>query len=151
MDTIIASLLMVLIVVIASVMVFTYATGLFSALLVPPKTATEAISLEYASFSSNSKTASLFVRNTGSTPITLTAYYVMDSSGNQYAKTNWAVAVFSPLAIANSTGGGLTILISTACTGCTTTGQSFTFQQGNSYTITLITTKNAQFTFSVVR
>ena len=49
-DTIIASLMMVVIVVIASVMVFTYATGLFGALLIAPKTATENISLEYASF-----------------------------------------------------------------------------------------------------
>ena len=142
-----ASLLMVVIVVIASVMVFTYATGLFTALLVAPRTATESINLEYASFSSNSMTATLFVRNTGSTPITLSAYFVKDVSGNQYAKTGWNVPTFAPQTLANNTG--LYIQISSACNGCSTTGAAFTFQQGNVYTFTLVTQRNGQFVLTV--
>jgi len=148
-DTIIASLMMVVIVVIASVMVFTYATGLFGALLIAPKTATENISLEYASFSSNS-TVNLYVRNTGSTPITLTSYYVKDASGNQYARTNWspAPAPFSPTALANP----IPVLISTACgSGCTSTGTAFTFSQGQVYTVVLVTARNTQFSLSINR
>ena len=139
---------MVVIVIIASVMVFTYATGLFGALLIAPKTATENISLEFASFSSNS-TVNLYIRNTGSTPITLTSYYVKDASGNQYARTNWspAPAPFSPTMLSNPT-----VLISTACgSGCTSTGTAFTFSQGQVYTVVLVTARATQFSLSINR
>jgi len=130
-DTIIASLMMVVIVVIASVMVFTYATGLFGALLIAPKTATENISLEYASFPSSNSAVNLYVRNTGSTPITLTSYYVKDDSGNQYARTSWS---------------------SSACgSSCTSTGTAFTFSQGQVYTVVLVSARNTQFSLSVTR
>ena len=141
---------MVVIVVVASVMMFTYSTGLLNALLVAPKTATESISLEYSYFSSSNNAATLFVRNTGSTPITLNGYWVRDSSGNLYAKANWIGPTFAPTNLANATSG-LNILISSACTGCTNTGTAFTFQQGNPYTVTLLTTKNGQFSFTIVR
>ena len=149
-DTILASLLMVVIVVVASVMVFTYSTGLLGALLIAPKTATEALNLEYTSFSSSNNAMSMFVRNTGSTPITLMSYYVKDSAGDQYGRTNWASPTFSPTTLGNSTGG-LSILIASACNGCALTGTAFTFQSGNAYTVTLITNRNGQFTFSIVR
>lgn len=147
-DTIVASLLMVVIVVIASVMVFTYATGLFQALLIPPKTGQENISLEYPSFVSNGQ-VNLFIRNIGSTPITLKAYYVNDGSGNQYAQTSYssyAPPTFSPRSWANAT-----ILISSLCPGCSTTGTPFTFQSGQAYNVILITSTNSRFSFSVVR
>ncbi len=80
-DTIIASVLMVAIVVIASVMVYIYATGLFGAIATPQKVATESISLEYASFTSNN-TVNLSIRDVGTTPITLKSYYVNDYTGS---------------------------------------------------------------------
>ncbi len=146
-DTIIASLLMVVIVVVASVMVFTYATGLFQALLVAPKTATENVSLEYPYFASNSQ-VNLFIRNTGTTPITLTAYYVRDGSGNQYALTSWpsGPVAFSPRTVTNTT-----VLISSSCSGCVTTGSAFTFQAGQAYTILLVSKTNSVFSLQVVR
>ncbi|HET7405433.1 MAG TPA: hypothetical protein VFJ63_04885 [Candidatus Bathyarchaeia archaeon] len=142
-------MLMVVIVVVMSVMVFTYSTGLLGALLIAPKTATEALNVDYTSFSSGT-TMSMFVRNTGSTPITLTTYYVKDSLGNEYTRANWVSPTFSPTTLANSTGG-LSILINNACSTCALTGSSFLFQSGNAYTVTLITTRNGQFTFSIVR
>jgi hypothetical protein len=138
---------MVVIVVIASVMVFTYATGLFSALLIAPKTATENLSLEYPNFV-NSTRVNLFVRNIGTTPITLTAYYVRDYTGNQYALTTWSSA---PLAFAPRTVSNTTILISSSCSGCSTTGSGFTFQAGQAYTILLVTKTNSLFTFQITR
>jgi hypothetical protein len=146
-DTIVASLLMVTIVVIASVMVFTYATGLFQALLIAPKTATENVSLEYPNFISNSQ-VNLFVRNIGTTPITLTAYYVRDYSGNQYALTSWSSAppAFSPRSVANTT-----VLISSSCIGCARTGSAFNFQSGQAYTILLVTKTNSVFSFQIAR
>src|SRR5213083_2785968 len=148
-DTIIASLMMVVIVVIASVMVFTYATGLFGALLIAPKTATENISLEYASFPSSNSAVNLYVRNTGSTPITLTSYYVKDDSGKQYARTSWSSAPrpLSPTGSANAT-----VLISSSCgSSFTSTGTAFTFSQGQVYTVVLVSARNTQFSLSVTR
>ena len=146
-DTIVASLLMVTIVVIASVMVFTYATGLFTALLVAPKTATENVSLEYSNFISNSQ-VSLSIRNTGTTSITFNAYYVRDYSGNQYALTSWPSAppAFSPRTVTNAN-----ITISSSCSGCATTGTAFTFQPGQAYTILVVTKINSVFSFQVTR
>ena len=144
-----AALLMVVIVVAMSVMMFTYSTGLLGALLVAPKTATEALNVDYTFFPSGN-TMSMFVRNTGSSPITLNSYFVKDSTGNEYARANWVSPTFSPTTLANSTGG-LSILINSACNTCVLTGTAFTYQSGNAYTVTLITTRNGQFTFSIVR
>src|SRR6184192_561757 len=87
-DSILATLLMVVIVVAASVMVFVYATGLFTALTQPPNLQREALSLEFSSFGPNNPTynVTLYLRNTGSTPISLVSYYVKDSNSSQYAK-----------------------------------------------------------------
>ena len=147
-DTIMASLLMVVIVVVMAVMVFTYSTGLLGALTVAPKTATEALNVDYTTTPS-STTLSMFVRNTGSTPITLTTYYVKDVNGNEYTRSNWVSPTFSPTQLANSTGG-LSILINSACNTCSLSGTAFTYQTGNAYTITLITNRNGLFTFTII-
>jgi FlaG/FlaF family flagellin (archaellin) len=144
-DTIIASVLMVAIVVIASVMVYAYATGLFTAIASPQHVATESISLEYASFASNN-TLNLSIRDIGTTPITLTSYYVKDYTGNQYARTSWAGPTFAPR---NETTA--IIQISSACsTSCTYSGTAFTFQSGYPYTVILVTATHEQFSFSIV-
>ncbi len=147
-DTIIATLLMVVIVVAASAIVFVYATGLFGALTQAPNLQKEALSLEFSNFGPVNPThnVTLFLRNTGSAPVTLIAYYVKDPNSNQYATTTWAGAP----SITPTTLGQGQILISGAC-GCTNTGSPFTFTVGNSYTITLLSTRGSQFTFQVVR
>ena len=78
---------MVAIVVIASVMVYVYATGLFGAIATPQKVATESMSLEYWSFPTNN-TVNLSIRDVGTTPITLKSYYVNDYTGNQYTRAS---------------------------------------------------------------
>ena len=148
-DTIMASLLMVVIVVVMAVMVFTYSTGLLGALTVAPKTATEALNVDYTTFPSNTE-LTMFVRNTGSTPITLTTYYVKDVNGNEYTRSNWVSPTFSPTTLANSTSG-LNLLINSACSTCTSAGTAFTYQTGNAYTVTLITNRNGEFTFTIIR
>jgi hypothetical protein len=140
---------MVVIVVAASVMVFVYATGLFGALTQAPNLQKEALSLEFASFGPNNPTynVTLYLRNTGGTPISLVSYYVKDPTGNQYAKTSWAnQQTINPTTLSNPP---LQVLIS-AC-GCTNAGSAFTFQVGNSYTITLLSSRGSQFSYSVVR
>ncbi len=146
-DTIIASLLMVVIVVIASVMVYAYATGLLGALLIAPQIAKESVTLEYSSFAPDNKNVTLYLRNTGGTPVTLTSYYVKDGTGNQYSKSVWNTTSFTPTTLVT-----VRILISTDCTtGCTATGTAFTFATGNAYTVTLVTSRNGAFSYSVVR
>jgi len=135
---------MVVIVVVMSVMVFTYSTGLLGALLVPPRTATEAVNIDYT-YLQNNKAMSMFVRNTGSTPITMSSYYVKDSSGDEYTRASWVSPTISPTAVQN-----MTILINTACSTCSLTGSSFTYQTGQAYTVTLVTLRNGLFTFTIV-
>src|SRR5260370_20533817 len=113
---------MILIVVIASVMVYAYATGLFGAIATPQKVATESISLEYWSFPSNN-TVNLSIRDIGTTPITLKSYYVNDYTGNQYTIANWQGPTFNATIQANAI-----IVISSACPSCTSTGRQFVFQ-----------------------
>ncbi len=86
----------------------------------------------------------LYLRNTGTVPITLTSYYVKDASGNQYAKNPWTGLSITPTAL-----GQPQILIS-GC-GCNNTGAPYTFQTGYSYTITMLSSRGSQFQFSVVR
>ncbi len=147
-DSILATLLMVVIVVAASVMVFVYATGLFGTLTQAPNLQKEALSLEFSSFSTQNPTmnVTLYLRNTGSAPITLVSYYVKNVNSSQYAKITWT----GPPSITPTTLGQAQILISSACS-CTNTGAGFTFQTGNSYTITLLSSRGSQFSYSVVR
>ena len=147
-DTILASLLMVVIVVAASTMVFVYATGLFGQLTQAPNLQKEALSLELANFQPANNNVSLYLRNTGSAPITLVSYYVKDVGTNQYARTTWAnQQPVTPLTI-----GTFQILINNACSPpCALTGASFTFQTGNAYTVVLLSSRGTQFSFAVVR
>src|SRR5712692_3535197 len=85
-DTILAALLMVVIVVVASVMVYSWSTGLLGALLVTPSVGKEAINIENSSFS-NSTSVTLYLRNTGTASLSLITYYVKDKASNQYTRT----------------------------------------------------------------
>ena len=146
-DTILAALLMVVIVVVASVMVYAWSTGLLGSLLVTPQTGKEALNLENTSFTNGTYTT-LFIRNTGTASVSLVTYYVKDANNIQYSKTNWAGA-----GITNQPVNGLIsapINIGAQC-GCTAPTTPYTFTPGNSYTIVVVTSRNNQFTFTIVR
>ena len=149
-DTIIAEVLMVLIVVVASVMVYAYATGLFGAIATPQKVATESISLEYWSFP-NSSVVNLSMRDVGTTPITLKSYYVNDYTGNQYTRATWSTGAYPGPTFQPNAWANATILISSSCPTCISTGTAFTFQSGYPYTIILVTATNEQFSFMITR
>src|SRR6266849_10941538 len=84
-DTILAALLMVVIVVVASVMVYAWSTGLLGALMVTPQVGKEAMNIENSSFSNNTL-ATIYLRNTGTASISLVTYYVKDTNNNQYSR-----------------------------------------------------------------
>ena len=162
-DTILAALLMVVIVVVASVMVYAWSTGLLGTLLVQPQTGKEAINMETYGWNpngANTYNVTLNLRNTGSSAITLASYYVKDSSGNQYARLNWQTGPNVPAAFAPNALGIVTVTIGTGASGpggqcgaanCSLSGTAFTFTSGFSYTITVITSRNNQFVFTVTR
>ena len=143
---------MVLIVVIASVMVYAYATGLFGAIATPQKVATEQISLEYASFTNNT-VVNLSVRDIGTSPITLKSYYVTDYTGDQYIRAVWATGAYpGPTFYPQGLPANATILISSTCSAsCSQGGTPFVFQSGFPYTIILVTATNEQFSFMITR
>ena len=145
-DTILAALLMVVIVVVASVMVYAWSTGLLGSLLVTPTTGKEALNSEATAFNPNNLNVTLNLRNTGSASINLVTYYVKDTSGNTYTLGTWAGPTIPPNAV-NPTNIG----IGSQCNGCTVSGSNFQFTGGFSYTITVVTTRNSQFVFTVTR
>jgi FlaG/FlaF family flagellin (archaellin) len=145
-DTIIATVLMVAIVVAASFMVFVYATGLFGALTQAPNLQKEQLGLEFSNFGPQNPTynVTLYLRNTGSVPVALTSYYVKTNS-SQYARTTWLGPQITPTSL-----GQAQLLIAGTC-NCTNAGGAFTFTTGSAYTITLVTSRGTTFSFSVVR
>lgn len=145
MDTVVAALLMVVIVVAASVMIYSWSLGVFGAALPAPPNGREILTMENQGFDATNMNMTLYLRNTGTAPTTLVSYYVSDLNGDQYAKTSWTVQTISPAAL-----GKFFILINTACS-CSRTGSAFTFQPGNTYTVTLATARNNQFTFTILR
>lgn len=91
---------------------------------------------------------SLSLHNNGNTPVTLTSYSVTDISTDSWTLANWTGGTIS-----TGSTGQPTILIGSSCGSCTYSGVPFAFQQfvsGHTYTITVTTKLNNQFTFTVL-
>ncbi len=146
-NTILAALLMVVIVVVASVMVYAWSTGLLGTLLVQPNVGKEALNMDSNSFATNNTVVSIFIRNSGSASVTLQSYYVKDANGNSYQMGTWSGPTITVNSVVQTN-----FQIGASCSGCVTTGSGFTtFQTGNAYTVIAVTSRNNQFTFSVTR
>jgi hypothetical protein len=97
----------------------------------------------------NGTSLSLIIQNTGNSSVTLQSYVVMDSSGNTWGLSNFA----GPTIIPNSLGTAI-ILIGANCPGCVyggIPGLFFQFNVGQTYTVTVTTVMNNQFSFTVTR
>lgn len=93
-------------------------------------------SLTTTSYQINTPTnLTLNIMNPGNAAVAFSAYYVKDSVGTQYANSNWSGPTI-PSAAAIS----VNILID---------GTAFTFQKGYSYTVTIVTSRYNQFTFTI--
>jgi len=148
-DTILAALLMVVIVVVASVMVYAWSTGLLGALMVTPTAGKEALNIENSAAATNNTAYTLYLRNTGTASISLVTYYVRDSANNQWSRTTWTGPSIAPNAL-----GTVGVGIYGSCSACAYTGTASafnTFTVGNSYTVLVVTSRNNQFSFTVVR
>ena len=146
-NTILASLLMVVIVVVASVMVYAWSTGLLGTLLVQPNVGKEALTMDTFAFPSNNN-VTLTLRNAGTVAVTFSSYYVKNATGTTYTQSGWT---WGPTIQPNAPGLA-NIGITAGCVGCGSfSTSSFTFVSGNSYTVTLVTSRNNQFSFTVTR
>ena len=136
---------MVVIVVVASVMVYAWSTGLLGSLLVQPNVGKEALNMDSNSFGSNTN-VTLYIRNSGTISVQLQTYYVKDAAGDSYQLATWSGPTIAPNAV-NPTS----FTIGASCSSCVLTGSAFTFVAGNSYTVLVVTSRNNQFTFTVTR
>ncbi len=144
-ETILAALLLVVIVVVMSVIIFVWSTGAFGSILPPPANGKEVLVLENQGYNTANNNVTLYLRNTGTAIVTLVSYYVQDLNGNECAKTtNWTKGPYSPTQLA-------TVPLGISSGYCTWTGTPFTFQSGNVYTVTVATSHNNQFSFTIQR
>src|SRR2546430_14752069 len=148
-NTILAALLMVVIVVVAAVMVYAWSTGLLSSLLVQNPVPKETLNYDSFAYGPASNIA-IYIRNSGSATVSLQTYYVKDNSGNQYTSpSSWPSGPIHPNGV-NAPLIKIGPLCSPACT-YSGSGTGFSFVNGNSYTITVVTTRNNQFTWTLTK
>lgn len=134
---------MVVIVVVASVMVYAWSTGLLTSLLVQPTAGKEDLRVDSYSFRSGVN-LTVYFRNAGSLGTTLQTYYVKDAVGDSYQLTSWTGPSINPTQVISTN-----ILIGASCGGCVLTGNAFTFTAGSSYTVQIVTSRNNPFPFTV--
>ena len=155
-NTILASLLMVVIVVVAAVMVYAWSTGLLSSLLVQNPVPKESLNYDSVAFTNNTA-LTVYIRNSGSASVSLQTYYVKNSTGAQYTQSNagpWNTAGGVALTMQPNAVQATVISIASGCNpACTpsTVGGFTTFIGGNAYTITVVTTRNNQFTWQFTK
>ncbi len=94
----------------------------------------------------NSTQVAVDLLNDGNGTATLTSYYVTDSSGNEYALTNW-----NGPSIAPNSDTTTTFSIASGCSHCILYGSAFTFTSGNQYTIKVVTGRGNIFAFTIIQ
>ena len=107
--------------------------------------ARESMIMEMVTFNSGTN-VTLTLHNTGSSSIQLVDYSVKDTAGDQYSYTSWPGPTLAPGSVVPTN-----ILIGSSCSSCTLSGTAFMFAFGSSYTITIVTARNNQFSFTVTR
>ncbi len=103
--------------------------------IVVPCPGRELLNMESYTFNSPTN-VTLDIRGTGSVSVFMMAYYVKDSAGDTYSSANWSGQTVVPNALAH--------------TNIYVDGSAVTFRTANTYTIVVITSRNNQFTFTVV-
>jgi hypothetical protein len=147
-QTILAALLMVVIVVVAAVMVYAWSTGLLGTLLVNPNNNKEGpLSADSFAFTGLNN-VTIYIRNSGSSNVTLGGYYVTDSSQNTWQLLSWSGPTIAPN---KAVAANVLINCGSSCQYTGTSGAFNSFNSGYSYTVKVVTTKNNPFTFTVTR
>ena len=95
----------------------------------------------------NSTMLTLNLQNMGNGTTTVVSYVIRDASGDAWSMTN----LNGPIIPVGQTGTAI-MFIGSSCPICIYTGITglfFTFQHGSTYTVTVTTSRNNQFTYSV--
>ena len=117
----------------------------FTTTFVRSVTFTENIAPTSTAFQDSTRVA-VDLLNDGNGTATLTSYYVTDSSGNEYALTNWSGPSLAPNSVTTTT-----FSIGSGCSQCTLYGSAFTFTSGHQYTIKVVTGRGNIFGFTVTQ
>lgn len=148
METILAGLLLVVIVVAMSVMILAWSAGVFGSILPAPTQGREILTFENQAYNTANNNVTLYLRNTGGVTVSLVSFYIQDINGNQCSKSSgWTAGPFGPGQLAQVPLG----IPAPPSNYCKWTGTPFTFQQGNTYAVTLVTSHNSQFSFTISR
>ena len=169
-QTILAALLMVVIVVVAAVMVYAWSTGLLGTLLVNPNNNKEGpLTLDTNAAFPTANNVTLYIRNSGTLGVTLTSFYITDTSNDIWQDVAWTSSggTGTGPTINPNTVATVTIGIPTSGTSCWTSsvggttgattcsyvaGSGTAFPPFNGqYTVKVITQRNNPFTFTVTK
>ena len=163
-NTILAALLMVVIVVVAAVMVYAWSTGLLGTLLVNPNNNKEGpLTLDTNAAFPSGQNVTLYIRNSGTLGVTLSSFYITDSSNDIWQAVNWNGPAINPNAVLTLTISIPSSTSSTACNSSTGAGYSaapcsyvagtgsFTTFTSGAYTVKVITGRNNPFSFSITK
>ncbi len=107
--------------------------------------ARESLILEIVTFNSGTN-VTLTLHNTGTVSIQFVTYNVKDTAGDQYTYTSWPGPTIAPGSVVLTN-----FLIGSSCSSCTLSGTAFTFAFGSSYTVTIVTARSNQFSFTATR
>jgi len=107
--------------------------------------ARESLILEMVTFNSGTN-VTLTLHNTGTVSIQLVTYNVKDTAGDQYTYTAWPGPTIAPGSVVLTN-----FLIGSSCSSCNLSGTAFTFAFGSSYTVTIVTARSNQFSFTATR
>jgi hypothetical protein len=106
----------------------------------------ESLAMQGYSFSSGTN-MTINLTNNGSNPVHIGGYKIADSQADQYSGSPQNGFLYVNLNSTLPVG----LFIGAACWRCALTGSPFTFDIGQTYTITIITYRSNEFTFNVTR
>src|SRR5207247_6885022 len=102
----------------------------------------ESLILEMVSFHS-ANNVTLTLHNKVTVSIKFVTYNVKDIAGDQYTYTAWPGPTIAPGSVVLTN-----FLIGSSCSSCTLSGTAFTFAFGSSYTVTIVTARSNQPSFT---
>lgn len=159
-NTILASLLMVVIVVVAAVMVYAWSTGLLGTLLVNPNNNKEGPLVADTINFPSAQNITLYIRNQGTLGVTLTSFYITDSSGDTWQDLSWTGPTIAAGQVSTVNLSIPNTSTSTACWSNTQaaatcgyiagTGTFTSFTSG-AYTIKVVTGRNNPFSLPATK
>jgi flagellin-like protein len=148
---IIATLLLILIAIAAGVVVYAYVIGFVGSTTGTQGTGTSQLSIDIASGASSSSSVTAFVRNIGGSSAVITAFYVLDSTGNPVAGGSFigTTATSSASACATITAvAGMACSLAAGSSVKISVASGITMSSGSTYELKVTTADGSVVTYS---